>query len=434
MTKRNPLYGRKLGKAAAAAVAAALAVTVAGCSNGGGESVDLETTEVELSFWNGLTGGDGPVMQGLVDQFMEEHPNISVEMVATAWNDYYQKLPAVVSNGTAPDVGLIQINFLATNAARGVIQPLDELTETLGINADDFPDAVWKAGEYRGERFGIPLDVHPVALYYNKTVLAKCGVDPEVPPTDRTEFEEILEACKAAGIQGFWVSPQTAGSVVGQTLVYQFGGSLIGDDQVTATFADQPGIDAVDYLMSLVERGYSPANADAGSDYTSFTNNESAFLISGPWNVTPLTELADLDWGVTSVPQLGTQLAAWGGSHYFVLPKQTKQDAARAAAAQLFIGWISEHSLDWSKAGQVPARDAVRESPAFADQGLVTEFAKALEFVHFIPPTAGVTDALPEWNAAVSEIMTGGKSTKDGLREAADRAERILEENMKKYG
>lgn len=434
MTKTNHIARGRFRKAAALAIAGSLVAMVAGCATDGGGDADLGDTEVELTFWNGLTGGDGPIMQQLVDEFMDEHPNISVEMVATAWDDYYQKLPAAVSNGTAPDVGLIQINFLATNAARGVVQPLDQLTEELGLTGDDFPATVWAAGEYRDERYGIPLDVHPVALYYNKTVLAECGVDPETPPTDRDEFESILEACKAAGIQGFWVSPQTAGSVVGQTLVYQFGGQLIGDDQVTASFAEEPAIEAVTYLRSLVERGYSPENADAGSDYTSFTNNESAFMISGPWNITPLTEIDGLDWGVATVPQLGPELAAWGGSHYLVLPKQMKPDANRAAAAELFIGWLSEHSLEWSNAGQVPARDSVREADEFADMGLVTEFAKALDFVHFIPPTAGVTDALPEWNAAVGEIIAGTKSAEDALREAGERAERILEENMTKYG
>ena len=33
--------------------------------------------KVSLEFWNGFTGGDGPYMKKLVDQFNAEHPNIA---------------------------------------------------------------------------------------------------------------------------------------------------------------------------------------------------------------------------------------------------------------------------------------------------------------------------------------------------------------------
>ena len=36
---------------------------------------------------------------------------------------------------------------------------------------------------YKGKRYGIPLDVHPLGFFYNKTVMEKAGLDPEKPPT-----------------------------------------------------------------------------------------------------------------------------------------------------------------------------------------------------------------------------------------------------------
>jgi ABC-type glycerol-3-phosphate transport system substrate-binding protein len=97
-------------------------------ASGGGV---YEGPPVELAFWNGFTGGDGPAMRELVDRFNDEHENISVAMNVMIWDpDFYQKTPAAVGSGNGPDVGIMHVERLATNAARGVIVPLDEVADS----------------------------------------------------------------------------------------------------------------------------------------------------------------------------------------------------------------------------------------------------------------------------------------------------------------
>ena len=52
----------------------------AGGGGGGGgqfgEGKEYTGPNVSLAFWNGFTGGDGPFMRKLVDQFNGEHQNI----------------------------------------------------------------------------------------------------------------------------------------------------------------------------------------------------------------------------------------------------------------------------------------------------------------------------------------------------------------------
>src|SRR4051812_36022451 len=83
----------------------ALVIGAAGCGGGGGGPKQAQapaTTaaptayagpSVSLKFWNGFTGGDGPVMKKLVDQFNAEHQNIKVSMNVYKWEDYYAKVP-----------------------------------------------------------------------------------------------------------------------------------------------------------------------------------------------------------------------------------------------------------------------------------------------------------------------------------------------------
>ncbi len=101
---------------------------------GGGGATGYSGPKVALQFWNGFTGGDGPFMKRLVDQFNAEHQNIAVSMNTMQWADYYAKLPAAVTAGKGPDIGIMHVDSVATNAARNVIQPLDDVAAALKLN------------------------------------------------------------------------------------------------------------------------------------------------------------------------------------------------------------------------------------------------------------------------------------------------------------
>ena len=64
---------------------------------------------VQIGFWNGFTGGDGPIMLELVDRFNSEHENIKVDMVTMQWTDFYQKVPGAVAAGEGPTVAIMHI-------------------------------------------------------------------------------------------------------------------------------------------------------------------------------------------------------------------------------------------------------------------------------------------------------------------------------------
>src|SRR5829696_2968196 len=146
-----------------------------GQSAGSGE--EYNGPKVDLAFWNGFTGGDGPFMRQMVEDFSAQEKNINVTMNTVEWETYYQKVPAAVSSGKGPDVAIMHIDTVPTNAARQVIIPLDDVANSLKLKESDFFPIVWKAGIYNGHRYGIPLDVHPFGLFYNKDVMEKGGLD-----------------------------------------------------------------------------------------------------------------------------------------------------------------------------------------------------------------------------------------------------------------
>jgi multiple sugar transport system substrate-binding protein len=111
--------------------------------------------------------------------------------------------------------------------------------------------------------------------------------------------------------------------------------------------------------------------------------------------------------------------------------------AEEKQGAQYFIAWISEHSLEWAKAGQIPARQSVVNSAEFKALPAVSEIQKQQADARFFPPFPAAGDALfgPQGagQAAVAAV-TGKKDAKAALDEAASNITKQLTANKQKYG
>ncbi|TDO55072.1 multiple sugar transport system substrate-binding protein [Kribbella sp. VKM Ac-2571] len=435
--------GRRTLLGAVAGAGAGLALTAcggtsgppqAGPATGKGGAEGYDGPNVELQYWNGLTGGDGPVMKKLAQKFMDAHPKIKVTTTSIAWADLFQKLPAAVQSGRAPDVCLMHTADIATNAARRVVQPIDDVVAGAKLSADDYAELVWKATFYQDKQYAIPLDIHPAGLYYNKKVLTQVGADPTKPPTTKDEFMAVLDKCKSKGVKGYWVSALSVGGLVAQSMIFQNGGYMISDDGAKTGFGDQPAIDSITFFKSLIDKDYSPKNAAGDGDWVSFSNSKAAFMISGPWMVTPCKQAKGLEWGCAPIPVLGSKEQTWAGSHCFTLPRQTNQDKNKATAARVFVNWMSQNSVGWAEAGMVPARKSVRESADFAQYTEVKQFEKMIDWAHFPPNVPGAGDTDPEWTKAISLAVTGKKPIDQALKDAAQKGDQILAANQKKYG
>src|SRR5262249_58765363 len=91
-----------------------------------------------ISYWNGLTGADGKVMDGLIDQFTQE-TGIRVEQQRIQWADLYAKLQVSVPAGEGPDLALIHTVEVPPFATHGILEPMDDATATgKGFRGEDY--------------------------------------------------------------------------------------------------------------------------------------------------------------------------------------------------------------------------------------------------------------------------------------------------------
>jgi multiple sugar transport system substrate-binding protein len=403
-----------------------------GATPSGTFSAGYSGPAVTLSYWNGFTGGDGPFMKKLVAQFMKENPKITVQSNTIEWAQYYQRLPAAVTAGKGPDVGAMHLDQLATNAARKVIVPVDDLAKALGLSESDFTPEVWQAGIYKGARYGIPLDVHSLAMYYNKDQFAKAKVT--AAPKDDASLQDALSKLKASGVPTpFWMPTRWPAHLMFLSLLWQNEGEPYASDGSKATFDSDAGVKALTWMRNVVDKGYSPANVAIDSQYVAFKNQKLAVTWDGIWQINDLNA-AKIPYQLAPLPVIGSKNAVWANSHNFYLTKQASQDPNRLQAAKVFVDWISKKSAEWAGAGMVPARKSVRETAAVqqSEQGPI---AKEIAVLKFLPPVPGLGDVQAQTlEIAVANAILGKQSPSAALKDAASKATKLMQANQKKFG
>lgn len=440
------LSRRSLLLGAGALGAAALGGGLAGCSSGGGDagqgvapapSGSYAGPKVDISFWNGWTGGTAPqLVPKLVSQFNSEHPNITVKNNTVQWGDYFAKVPSATKAGQGPDVGVVHGDDVATFAAQQLIIPVDEIIASLGYQPGDFPPGLLDNTGYQGKKYAVPYSVTPIGLYYNEATLQRAGLDATKPPATGQEYRAVLAALKKDGVQGEWVDPfQFTGVFEWQSLLWQFGGAMFNDDVSKATFNSDAGVQALSWMTDLISGGYSPKNVGANTNYTAMRNGKTAFSWQGVWQTSDIAASKGLTVATAEVPMIGSQKAVWSSSTHWVFYNKPKQDQNKIQAAATFVRWFIDHSLDWAGVGELPAKNAVRNDPKLlSTYPLLKPFLAELEYAHYETVAPGIADVSQTFITAVNEAILGRKSPKQALDDAAALADKRLTDNKSQYG
>lgn len=145
--------------------------------------------------------------------------------------------------------------------------------------------------------------------------------------------------------------------------------------------------------------------------------------VNGPWMINLFKEQPELNWAVAPVPVLGKERVVWGDAHLLCIPQQSEE---MTEAAVTLAKWLSDNSIEWAKAGQVPVRKSVVDSEEFAALTEQFEFAKQLPYVRFLPQT----ERLAEIESVLLEYMDaaylGDMDPEEALDYAAEEVEDIL--------
>ena len=189
MSKSTPSLSRRrfLGGAALGATALTLGARRA--------SAQAKPT---ITYWNGLTGADGKIMDELIDQFTRE-TGIRMEQQRIVWADLYAKLQVAVPADEGPDLALIHTVEIPHFASDGILEPMADATASgKGFKGEDYLPSTWQGGLYQGKRYAIPLDVPQHLLYVNVKVMRDAGLaGPDGKPKVPATRDEVLAMAQA---------------------------------------------------------------------------------------------------------------------------------------------------------------------------------------------------------------------------------------------
>ncbi len=420
--------------------------TAPGASGGATGAFQPPSENVELTLWNPFTGPDGNFFQQIVDDFNAATPACQITVETKVGAEYVAQLEAAASANELPHVIAAGYDQLPGHVENGIVVAIDDFVEQGGYGPDMFPEAIWNAGEWKGARVGIPIDTHTMNLYYNKALFEEAGLDPESPPTDQASFEEaitaIAEGTDATGYQVVGSGPggNFLAGIQFAALFYQGGGQWTNEDFTEVTFNSEAGVQAAEYLAHLAADLGAPV-VESDAEINAFQQGQNGMVMSGIWETTRYSEALGEDLGVAPIPSIFGD-GTWGGSHNLALTSAGAEDDNTKACAFYFIDWFSQNSLDWGAAGQIPARNEVRESDEFQNASgegllpLIAQVAPLAESVQFLPSFPGGGDILfgPQGAGEATTLIVNGSDAQQVLDDFAATQTEVLLQNKERFG
>lgn len=433
-SRRHALTG--MGAVVAAGALATATAATAGCAAPSGATAG----KTRLRYWHLFGGGDGVTMTGMVDAFAAAHPDIGLEATQLAWGSpYYTKLGMAGAGGRAPEVAVLHLARLAGFAPGRLLDPFDlGLLAEHGITPDRFPPDIWRRGQVDGKQYAIPLDTHPMVLYYNLDVCAKAGLlgaDGKLKPLHgAAEFIAALRTAREhTGVPA--LTTETIGPDAATpwrlfaTFYSQTGGDVLSEDGKRLALDDTKALKVLDFMARLAEEGLMVRRADYPGSIGVFNDGRTAFHLNGEWEVTTF-KTSGLPFSMTRVPALFGRPTVQADCHSFVLPHQQGRSGASNRAAHTFTAWMLKHSADWAEGGHVPAYLPTLGDPAYLRLTPQSAYRSVISDVVLDRPAWFAGSASVMWielGAVFSGVLTGSRTPRNALREAKARLRKLLD-------
>lgn len=162
----------------------------------------LKKVSLEYVFFG--SAGDIPVWEELGRDFMEQNPDIKLQVTAIpgeTWGEYFDKVIVMVAGGTPPDMMRVAIEGVQLCISKGLVLPLDDYIERDKEELQDYFDDVHPrmidCFRWEGKLYGLGLEWNNMSIHYNTELFRKYGIDRPADNWDKDEFLSIAEKLTA---------------------------------------------------------------------------------------------------------------------------------------------------------------------------------------------------------------------------------------------
>ena len=299
----NDIKRRKIMKKLIIAVMSLLLVCSLCFANGAGESTSGPVT---VTFWNGYTGSDRPVLEDLVNQFNESQDEVYIDMLIMPWDTLYQRLMTSFIAGDGPDLIGFNIDRFAEYASAGRLLDLTSYIESSDVVSEDvMAPALYNAGKYNGVQYAVPMSSTAVAMYYNKDHFRAAGLDPDNPPQTLEELFDAWDKLIVKDENGNVTQYAQAIGVRSTVAMIPAFMWLYGADYIDAdgnvVINSPEAVECMTMLQEAFAKGVSPVGLTGQEADNLFSAGVASIEWNGPWAYNGFVD-AGIDVGVCELP------------------------------------------------------------------------------------------------------------------------------------
>jgi multiple sugar transport system substrate-binding protein len=381
---------------------------------------------IHLTLWQGVNPPPNrDVLQRLVDQFNQTHPQIQVESLYVGQSD--QQMPKLLASvvGNAPPhmlwnaptlTGqLVELNALRSLEAWLADSPLQrEIDPTL-----------LETMQWEGHIWSIPFDVNNVGIFYRPSLFAAAGIT--ALPKTWEEFRQVARQLTRPEINQRGIQlPLGKGEWAVFTwlpFMWSGGGELLTQTN-DVTLLNSGAIAALQLWSNLLEEGSAVLSPpERGYELDKFLQGQVAMQITGPWTLGQL-QATGKDFAVMPIPTGIQPATSIGGENLFIF--NTTPEAERAAWT--FAEYVLSESFqtEWAiGTGYLPVNLKARENPAYrefvAQQPALDVFLQQAPYGRSRPIIPSYNRISENLGRAIEATLLGKSTPEEALKTAQTR-------------
>ena len=178
-------------------MAAAMAVSLVACSTvvsaeeaaGAYDPASAGEVAVGFSWWGNQVRDE--VTKAALDHFTELYPNVTFNLNAQTWNDYWAQMTSFSSSNTLPDLMQQDYAYFEQWVEAGDLLDLTPYIESGALDLSKLPESIINTGVSAsdGHVYAVCAGMNAPAFCYNKTLTDELGI--EVP--DNMTWDQFVE-------------------------------------------------------------------------------------------------------------------------------------------------------------------------------------------------------------------------------------------------
>jgi ABC-type glycerol-3-phosphate transport system substrate-binding protein len=334
---------------------------------------EMGAGKTKIVFWHAMGGPLGRVMDDLIGRYNKSQDSYYVKAVNMgSYDTLAKKILASLVAKEAPDISQNYETLTKKFIRHQKIVCLDDFiaSESENIKADIIP-VMLANNTFDGKLYSFPFNKSVPVLYYNKDMFAEVGLDPERPPKTLDELADYARKItnhyrqlngETNDFYGYGCSKSNVWGFLNRIL--QFGGKIVSEDGKKCYFDEEPAINALLTLQSMLFEGVAK-EAQAFDHQDDFKAGKVGIIESSIVSKVYMEGSINFDFAVAPLPMQVEKGVILSGSNINIF---NNGDPKKIAGAWDFIKWFTstEIGAEWSvRTTYMPVRKSSLKSEYF---------------------------------------------------------------------